>query len=372
MPIKPERPAGSPLFWHPSGQWCKKIRGKHCYFGQVHADALAKYNAEKQDLHAGRTPRGTAGELTVRSLCGRFLTTKRALLEAGELSQQTLLAYSTRCQELGKVFRSRFVSDLGPDDFQKLRNSWAKRGWGPKTIANAVNRVRVIFNYAMKNGLLTKPIIYGEGFKRPSAKTLRLHRASRGVQMFEPAEIHRMIAAASQPLRTMILLGVNCGFGNADCGNLPLRALDLDRGWVNFPRPKTGIDRRCPLWPETVQTLRDWLTVRPEPASDKSEGLVFITRFGAPWHKDSTESPISREAARLLKTLGITGHRNFYALRHTFETIAGESRDQVAVDFVMGHVPRASDMSAAYRERISDARLQAVVDGVRAWLFGSK
>ena len=62
----------------------------------------------------------------------------------------------------------------------------------------------------------------------------------------------------------------------------------------------------------------------------------------------------------------------FYALRHTFETIGGESRDQVAVDHIMGHSPAAGDMSAVYRERISDERLRAVVNHVHGWLFAEK
>ena len=69
----------------------------------------------------------------------------------------------------------------------------------------------------------------------------------------------------------------------------------------------------------------------------------------------------------LIDALGINGHRNFYALRHVFETIAGEAKDQVAVDHVMGHT--RDDMASAYRERISDQRLKAVSDHVRAWLF---
>src|SRR5262249_25782331 len=58
---------------------------------------------------------------------------------------------------------------------------------------------------------------------------------------------------------------------------------------------------------------------------------------------------------------------SFYALRHSFETIAGESRDQVAVDAIMGHTDES--MAARYRERISDERLEAVTDFVHRWLF---
>jgi integrase len=176
----------------------------------------------------------------------------------------------------------------------------------------------------------------------------------------------------------MILLGINCGFGNADAGNLPLTALDLDRGWINYPRPKTGIDRRCPLWPETIEAIKAALGDRPEPKDPALNGLVFITKYGKCWakvagplRKDGTptppDNPVSKEMRKLLNRLKINGHRNFYALRHTFETIGGEAKDQVAVDAIMGHI--REDMASVYRERISDARLKAVIDHIRKWLF---
>jgi len=55
----------------------------------------------------------------------------------------------------------------------------------------------------------------------------------------------------------MILLGINCGLGNKDVGNLPASSIDLERGWLDYPRGKTGVTRRCPLWPETVEAIRE-------------------------------------------------------------------------------------------------------------------
>lgn len=59
-----------------------------------------------------------------------------------------------------------------------------------------------------------------------------------------------------------------------------------------------------------------------------------------------------------IKRLGL----GFYALRHTFETIGGESKDQVAVNSIMGHAPAGNDMSAKYRERVTDERLKAATE----------
>jgi integrase len=225
-----------------------------------------------------------------------------------------------------------------------------------------------VFKHGFDAGLIDRPVRFGPGFNRPTKKTIRLHRAGQGLKLFTVEELRRLLGASGPAMKARTLLGINCGFGNADCGNLPLAALDLDGGWVDYPRPKTGIHRRCPLWPETVQAVREALARRPEPKKAENAGLVFITKYGQPWAKDTADSPITKETRKLLDKLGINGGRNFYTLRHTFRTVADEAKDQPAVDFIMGHeVPH---MSAVYRETISDARLKAITDHVRAWLFG--
>jgi hypothetical protein len=121
------------------------------------------------------------------------------------------------------------------------------------------------------------------------------------------------------------------------------------------------------LWPETVEALRAVQAERPEPASDEVKGLVFVTKYGLTWARYTGDNPLSKEMKKLMNALGLNGNRNFYALRHTFETIGGESKDQVAVDHIMGHT--RDDMASVYRERISDERLRTVSDHVRKWTW---
>jgi integrase len=266
--------------------------------------------------------------------------------------------------------KSRLADDLRPDDFAALRKYLAK-SVGPVRLGNTIQRVRSVFKHAFDAELLDRPLRFGPGFKRPSKKVLRIHRAEGGRKLFTAEEVRRLIDAAGVPMRAMFLLAINAGMGNSDCGNLPLSAVDLEAGWIDYPRPKTGMPRRCPLWAETVAALREALAKRPTPKRSEDAGLVFITKRGLSWAKDTRDNPLSKETAKLLKELHINGRKGlgFYTLRHVFRTVADESKDQPAVDFIMGHeVPH---MSAVYRETISDARLQAVAEHVRRWLFPS-
>lgn len=381
-PAKPSKPRPDfPLTPHRAGYWCKRIRGKLYYFGPrfkpndpaaaaAAADAaLEDYNRQADALHSGRKPRPETEGLTVKEAVNSFLNAKRALRDAGELSPRTWQGYKDAADEVVAAFgKSRLVGDLDPDDFAKLRNRLAKR-LGPHGLGTFIQCVRCLFKHASDNGLTARPVQYGTRFKKPSKKVIRKHRAEQGPKLFRAEEIRKLIDNALTPFRAMLLLAINCGFGNADCGNLSLSALDLDGAMIDFPRPKTGIPRRCPLWPETVAALHEALAKRPRPKKEEHAGLVFITRCGDSWTKETAENPISDMASKLVKKLGINGRQGlgFYTLRHTFRTVADEAKDQPAADYIMGHeVPH---MSSIYRETISDARLKAVTDFVHDWLF---
>jgi integrase len=121
---------------------------------------------------------------------------------------------------------------------------------------------------------------------------------------------------------------------------------------------------------------------RPKAKDPADAGLVFITAQGHRWEKAAISDPdpetkkirilnnnaVTQQFSKLLRRLNLKRPGlAFYGLRHTFETVAGASKDQVAVDAIMGHVDPT--MAANYRERIDDDRVKAVVDHVHKWLF---
>src|SRR5262245_45121972 len=245
-PVPPDKPAKPypefPLFPHATGRWAKKIRGKTHYFGPWSDPdgALRKYLAEKDALHAGRKPRPGPDALTVKGAANDFLNGKQALVAAGELSPRTWAGYKIAADELVRhLGKARLVSDLDPQDFASLREKMSRK-WGPHRLGTTIQYVRSVFKHAFDAGLIPAPVRFGPGFRRPTKKTMRLHRAGQGPKVFTADEVRRLLNAAGRALKAMVLLGINAGFGNADCANLPLSALDLERGFIDFPRPKTG------------------------------------------------------------------------------------------------------------------------------------
>lgn len=373
--IKPSVPDGSPLFAHASGRFAKKIRGRFVYFGswdEGHQAALDRWLDQKDALLAGRVPRFTKDQFTLEDLCDAFMAYNESKVSAGAIRQRTWDEYYDVCETMLKTWgKHRLVEDLEPEDFHKLRQRIAK-GLRPKTIHSRIGRCRVVLNFAYKNALIDKPIRWGIAFERPTKKTIREDQAAQdhlGVVMLERKQIRDVLKIASLQIKAMILLAVNTGMGNEDCGKLEFRHVDLEAGWLDYPRPKTSVRRRARLWPETIKAIRETIQDRREPLNPANEDFIFITRYGMTWHKATRENPISREFRNLLTTAGhYKKGIGFYALRRTFETIAAETLDQPAIDLSMGH--EGNEMSALYRQRLGDDRLFKVAKHVRHWLFG--
>ena len=381
-PDKPDKPYPEfPLTAAPNGTWVKKIKGKlHTFGGWRDPDgALAEYLRQKDYLQAGKAapPKDAPEEpqgLTLLDLINQFMDAKQVRVDMGKMTPRQLIDYQRSCKRVAEIMgRHTLVEGLKTRDFDLLALKLSD-GVGKTTYANRFRLARALFLYASANDLIPKRLNFGQNFTLPDKAEMRVEKQKRGPMDFTAEELRKIIDAVGVPLKAMVLLGINCGFGNHDCATLPREAVNLDAGWINFPRPKTAVERRCPLWPETVTALREALGKRRTPTDETNSGLMFITKYGQPYtrlsDKGTNLDAVAGEFAKILKSLKLNGRRRaFYSLRRTFETIGGDSRDQIAVNAIMGHAEASDDMASVYRQRIEDARLVAVTDYVRAWLW---
>jgi integrase len=369
-----------PLFKHATGRWCKKVRRKFHYFGYIADDpsgqaALDEWLRVKDDLLAGRVPRPKDEKApTIRDLLNRFLDGKELASDNGEVTRRTFVELRDRtAKRIARVIGlAQPIAGVTTADFERLRADL--KGLALSTQTLEIQRIRSVFNFAYQQGVIDRPVRFGS-FKAPGAKVLRRARQKNrqgGLKMFEAAEIRALLDHSRPRMRAMILLAANAGYGNSDIGTLRWSAVDLEGGWVTHPRPKTGAERRCPLWRETIEALKEIRDKRPVPKDASYADRVFLTQNGEPfvrlvgddWH--DTIGPVFYKVMQRAEVQ--RAGRAFYALRHGAATIAGETGDQVATDFIMGHL--RDDMASVYRERIDDRRLRRVVEHVHVWLFG--
>jgi integrase len=379
---KPPKPYKDfPLYPHNSKRWAKKIRQRTHFFGPWDnwEAALERYQYEKDYLQQGKTPpaRTASDALNVDCLVNGYLEHQDRRVLTGELTKRSWNDLKRVGELLIKhLGRHTTIESLRPTDFDTLRTKLAA-GKTLVTLNNEVGRCRCFFNYAFKAELIDRPVRMGVSFSKPTKKALRKEKQSKPPKLFSIDELKAIYGAANAQMQCFILLGLNGGLGPADIGNLEFRHIQGD--WIIYPRPKSTIDRRFPIWAETKKAIEACKQTK-----DSQLPWVFLTKYGQPWSKSTSDTPLSNEFGKLLQSIDDQAveaaleqrkkppthklkqkGRGFYTLRHQFRTIADGCRDQVAINHIMGHAD--STMAGVYREHIDDSRLQAVVDHVRAW-----
>ncbi len=365
------------------GRWCKRYKDpdgtwKWWYFRGTEQEALDEWKAVKSDLLAGRPPdsRSEEAEVTIADLVNQFLHHKKQRIASRELSPLTWQQYKTVGELLvksdtnpdGFFDRRKPAAKIRAENFQELRAHLATK-YGPVALGTRIQIIRMIFKYGRGKKLLKSDTDYGDEFNRPSKTVLREARNERGNPCFTPEEIKALLVKAEPHMKAMVLLAVNGGLGPTDLAFLTAAPFDFDAGWLNYPRRKTKVFRRIPLWPETIEAVRAAIAKRRPSKKPEDAELIFIGRHGASYKSETGGHRVAHEFGNLCEQAGVKGHV-FYDLRRTFATIADNlSRDKDATKAVMGHVPESDDMLDLYRQGFFDDRLRNVGEHVRGWLF---
>jgi len=251
---KPKRKIRSdkfPLTLHPTGQYCKKIKGKLYYFGSDKQKALQRYLEQAAFLHTGKAvkPNSFNNTLSLKTLCNLYLDYQESRTAVGETKLRNVYDLILLLRDFVKfVGANRVVSAVSTLEVQNYRRKLIKAGLAPRTVNNHISAVKAMYHWAVDNEVIESGPNLKAIKKIPDTKTERT--------IFTPEQIRRLLEHANDKLKAMILLALNCGFGCTDCSELLWKHLDLKKRRVNFPRTKTGVRRNLPLWEETVRCLK--------------------------------------------------------------------------------------------------------------------
>lgn len=344
---KPKKPSKTfPLTPHNNGRWCKKIKGKLHYFGtwEDSDGALREYLDKKDYILAGSEPPKDGH--TLYEVLDRFMVSRKKDLDTGEISHRTWKDYKDNCDLILRVYNQEAVVEaMGPEELQDLRSKLFE-GVNATTAGNRIRMAKTAIRFIETISPKFR-MDFGKWFRQPSAKVKRKARIDGGKKLHTAQQIRDAVGKANPAMKAMLLLGINCAFGNSDCGRLLWEHLDLDGGWHDYHREKTYVERRAKLWPETIQSL----SCLPE----DRKGRVFVTKYDNKW----SPTAISHEAFKL----GI----EFYSLRRTFRTVADATKETMAIHLIMGHANSSTNMDHVYVQEVVDKRLEFVSEYVRAW-----
>jgi len=341
-----------PLTLHPTGQYCKKIKGKLHYFGTDRTKALHCYLEDANFLHTGRgqTHRVQKETVTLKALCNLYLEHQDARVKVGELSIRHNLDQTTCLRILVRILGQHCsVDEISALDLQNYKKKLQKRYGSPHRTNLSIAVMKAMFHWAKKNEVLSRiPNIDAVS----KVKVLRKERPT-----FTVEQTKKLLDKASPQMYAMILLGLNCGFGGTDCSGLLWEHVNFKRSRICYPRGKTGVLRNLPLWQETVEALK---------ALPNCEQRIFNTPTGKAWVrmiktvgkddniKYTKNDSVGKEFSKLLKKAGIKTEKGvgFYTLRRTAATLAARSGDPFAVQRLLGHADLK--MATTYVQDVSE------------------
>lgn len=424
-----------PLTANGNGQWSKKHQGKVYYFGawddwrQAERNYARRWSAILSGLpdpgNEGAAPVAGPRSVALEVIVNLYLEARKKDRDRGDIRAKHYADMRRKltwlCDTMG--WRSVAVASLTPALWKRCRIRMEDE-WGPDNRKTATALFRSVSKWADENGHCDA-WAFGDELPIPSKAEIRANRRAKdkehGEKLFPREQVKPIIDACGMPYEAMFLLALNAGFTAADIGALSLDALDLDNGWFEYDRVKTGVQRAGYLWPETVKAIREAMANRPEVdprklaeavalwrAGKPSEGkeairrwqanepkwdrLVFLTRFGQPfWRQYATidakgkdnasmVDSVGYEFARILRRLdkanpnGVGGMKfkrgrvSFATGRHTFFS-AARTIDHDVAQFIQGHT---DDTMGAWYDHLDDSkleRLQAVSDALRSYFL---
>ncbi len=326
-------------------------------FGK-HKNAVLENITAAQQLGKSDNPDGE--RLTVREVGERYrleyakdkgIDVAQLKLEAGKKWHDLIgeRCVKTRCKEhkryydeFVKYLKNMPVDLLTGDHFRDYRDHCRQRARNKKpkvsnpdkwanhryeSIKTAFRRVKREYSVAWGQG------IFGED-GHLAILQIKNAAAEASKVIITPSEFRAILKVSCTQFRAVAYLALNAALTNTDIALILWTNLDLDRGVMDFARPKTKRTRRIPLAKATIKALKAW--------RDEHDGKmpnIFYTPRHNTWVHNNTDS-LNKHWDGIRKKSGVDV--SFNALRKTAATTANKVTDEKGLKMLLGHAPNAS------------------------------
>lgn len=192
--------------------------------------------------------------------------------------------------------------------------------------------------YIVRRNAGTKTKIHLGEFSSPEAAA----EAYREAAQVNDIDTQRQMIVNAHLFCACSYLAANTGAYSKDISSILFEDLDLDSAYLDRKRTKNGEYWQAVLWPETVERIKAYLAVRPDPDQQHVEfalewkNLVFLSSTGLPINRDiekldsqgvylhtNRKDLLKASMRKLLNDMGIKVKGvNFGAWRHSFESLA--------------------------------------------------
>lgn len=285
--------------------------------------------------------------------------------KTGEVAEVTRLSYKSATDDLTEFLgakASQPIHHTTPATIASWRDNAARRA-SPRTANNKLKIVRVLFQAAWRDGLLSE---------NPAAKVSSLRVGEGTRRPFTLAELKDILRHASTEWHGMILFGLYTGQRLKDIASLTWANADTERGEIRLQTSKTGRNQRIPM----ARALRAYLSELP--SADAKTAPLFPKAHPLS-QKAGGSSVLSQQFYGILVDAGLAKERppkrhgkgigrdaprernevTFHSLRHTATSLlknAGVS-EAVARD-IIGH--ESAEISRHYTHVDEEVKRRAI------------
>ena len=231
-------------------------------------------------------------------------------------------------KNLDRCFHGRLISHITPWLVEKYKQARLETGVKPGTVNRELACLKHMFTMAVRWGRMSE---------HPLRQVKLLREDNRMERILSSEEETKFLAAANEPMQTILLVALNTGMRLGKILTLPWSCVDLDRVLLTVINPKNGKSHKIPM----NEVLAGALENRRK--ADGHGIFVFADpETGKPWGSVKTAFRAS------LRRAGIPRIR-FHDLRHTFATrLAARGVDLLTIKELLGHSNIAMTMRYAH------------------------